>query len=548
MRRATAATLLSLLATLALPRAAFAQGEDAVPVRPGTLRVVLAPDWARWNRRFGAGTPGFTKDALEPLGVDFASESLGVDRLSLLLPVQSRIQALTGQSGFALNLGRARITLNANVRVVPLGFELGVTRRLSLSLFVPLVRSRVEAFLLGPVPDTGAAGAATRGNVGFNPAFLTPGALDAFREQVDAALIALQTQATSGPPALRGQAQATLSSVQPLLCGLYTLAGGSAGGSNSLCFAATPDAMSPVLPLAGTAAGDTLAAMLARDQASYETLRTLYAGAGVALPALNETFALPDSALDSLGLRRLFSDPAGPLAADSLTNVVRTRLGDVEVGATYQLADRRRFRSQLAVTVRLPTGTRDSENNLIDVGTGDRQLDVEVATRNDLIVASTFWVHAGARYGRQFADELMRRVTPANFPFAPFSSLALVRRDLGDYVAIDIVPNWRLDDAFSVGVGYHYFSQGATRFSYVDPLGETRIGLPATVLEQETAVRRMRMGAGITFSTLGRYAEHRASLPYTVTASYQNTFWGKGGAVPQASVFRLVIRGYVRVW
>ena len=44
MRRATAATLLSLLATLALPRAAFAQGEDAVPVRPGTLRVVLAPD------------------------------------------------------------------------------------------------------------------------------------------------------------------------------------------------------------------------------------------------------------------------------------------------------------------------------------------------------------------------------------------------------------------------------------------------------------------------------------------------------------------------
>ena len=61
-------------------------------------------------------------------------------------------------------------------------------------------------------------------------------------------------------------------------------------------------------------------------------------------------------------------------------------------------------------------------------------------------------------------------------------------------------------------------------------------------------MRRMRIGAGVTFSTLQRYAEHRASLPYTVTASYQNTFWGSGGAVPQASLFRLVIRGYLTLW
>ncbi|MDP3773408.1 MAG: hypothetical protein Q8Q85_04005, partial [Gemmatimonadales bacterium] len=313
-----------------------------MPVRPGTLRVVLAPDWARWNRRFGEGTPGFTKDALEPLGVDFPSESLGVDRLTFLAPVQSRIQALTGLSGFALNLGRARLTLNANVRVVPLAFELGVTRRLSLSLFVPLVRSRVEAFLQGP--DTSADSAATRGDVGFNPAFLTPGALDAFREQVDSALIALQTQATSGPVALRGQAQSTLNAIQPLLCGLYDLAGGSAGSAASLCFSATPTAMSPVLPWTGSEAGDSLATILTRDRASYEALRSQYAGLGIPLPALNATFDLPATQLDSLGLRRFFSDPAGPLAGDSLTNVLRTRLGDIEAGATYQLADRPRFR------------------------------------------------------------------------------------------------------------------------------------------------------------------------------------------------------------
>ena len=542
MRRATAALLFALFATLGLPRAAFPQGEDAVPVRPGTLRLVLAPDWAHWDHRFGEGTPGYPKGALEPLAVDFGSEALGVGRMPFLAAAQNRIRSLTGLPGFAVNLGRARLTLNANVRVMPLGFELGLTRRLSIAVSVPLVRSRVEAYLLGP--DTSAA---ARGNVGFNPAFLTPGALDAFRQQVDSALIALQTQAASGPPALRAQAQATLDAIGPHLCDLYALAGGSASSSASLCFATTPEAMSALLPVAGTPAGDSLATVLARDQASYESLRTLYA-AGV-LPALNATYLLPTTALDSLQLRRLFSDPGGPLAGDSLTSIVRTRLGDIEASATYQVAASHGYRAQVAVTVRLPTGSRDSENNFIDVGTGDHQLDIEVAARNDIILGSTFWIHAGVRYGRQFADQLMRRVTPANIPFAPASSLALVRRDLGDYVAIDLVPNWQLDDAFSLGLGYHYFAQGATTFDYVDPArDETRIGRPASVLGQETAVRRMRIGAGVTFSTLQRYANHRASLPYTVTASYQNTFWGAGGAVPQAGVFRLVIRGYVTLW
>lgn len=539
-----AALLLVVSASIASPSRVPAQGEDARPIRTGTLRVVLAPDWARANRRFGEGTPGFATGALEPLSVDYGAESLGTAQLTFLAPAEASVRGLTGLSSFALNVGRARLSLNSSVRVVPIGFELGITRRISLSVAVPLVRARMEAFMLGP--DTSAAGAATRGNVGFNPALLTAGAMDGFRSEAEAALRALVDAAANGPPALQAQAQATLDDIAPLVCGLYSLAGGGATDPTSPCFAPGA-AMSPFLPLEASEAGDSLTARLLREQQDYAAIRTSLAGQGFTIPAFSASFTLPDAPLDSLGMRRFFTDRNGPLAADSLTTVVRTRLGDVEAAASFQIADRPRFRSQAGILVRLPTGSVDSKDNLIDIGTGDHQLDIEFATRNDLVVNGRFWVHAGARFGIQLADELDRRVSPANLPWAPVSSTARVKRDLGDYVAIDVVPNWQLDDAFSVGIGWHWFRQGETVFEYADPADLSRIGLPASVLGQETRVNRTRIGAGVTFSTLSRYAVGRASLPYTVTASFQSTFRGDGGNVPQAGVFHLTIRGYIRL-
>jgi hypothetical protein len=544
MPRATAAVLL-VLATL--PRSVAAQGEDARPLRAGTLRISLAPDWSRWDHRFGEGTPGFADGALEPAGVDFSTDSLGTAQLPFLTSLETRIRNVTGLSAFRLNLGRARLTLNHSYRVVPLALELGLTRRLAIGVVVPIVRSRVEVFLLGP--DTAGGDAATRGNVGWNPAYLTAGSLDGFRLQVDSVLQALAFQATNGPPALQAQAQAMLDALGPPLCELWAVTGpASAADAAGPCAAFGTAEAAPFLPDTASEAGRAILAWLASAQTSYDQLSQQYAAQGITLPGFASGLMLPLVPLDSTDLRRFFFDRAGPVAADSLTSVLRTRLGDIEVGATFQLADRARLRSQLAVVVRLPTGYVDSKDNLVDVGTGDHQLDVEVGLRTDLVLGRALWVHAGGRFGRQFADQLERRVSPANLPFAPRASLALVRRDLGDYAALDLVPNWRLDDAFSLGVGWHWFRQGPSRHSYVTATDQTRIGWPASVLDQETAVSRMRVGAGLTFSTLSRYAAGRASLPYTVTASWQNTFWGEGGRVPAASVFNLTIRGYVRIW
>ena len=68
------------------------------------------------------------------------------------------------------------------------------------------------------------------------------------------------------------------------------------------------------------------------------------------------------------------------------------------------------------------------------------------------------------------------------------------------------------------------------------------------MLDEGTAARWMRIGAAVTFSTVERYAAKRASLPYSVAVGYANTMWGRGGRVPQTSVFSILIRGYVKIF
>lgn len=541
MRRARSAlTVLAL--SLALPSAARAQGDEAPPPARGVLRVLLPPVWGHWTQRFGSGTAGRATGALEPLGVDFLADSLGATQLPFLTPTQTALQSATGLSAYAVNLGTMDLQLSANVRSMPIGFAVGVTSRLSVSVLVPLVRSRVEAFFQR---DTTLA---ARGNVGWSPGVATPGSFDAFRLQVDTALLALRAQAASGPAALRAQAQAALAQLGPLLCNLFNLAGGSAITPTSACYAAVPVAAAPLLPVGTTAAGDSITTRLGRARTSYAQLAALYAGAGVALPALTAGFALPTTPLSRDDFQRFLMDSAAGASGDSLAMVLHTRLGDVQMAATYLLVERPTWRSLVTATVRLPTGMVDSDRDFIDVGTGDHTFGIELGTRNDVALGRSFRIVAGGRIGFHAGDQLYRRISPAQLPIAPFAQLAQVHRGLGSWLALDVAPTWLVDDAFSLGVRYAFFTQGPTHYSYVDGADSARVGLPASVLDAETAEHWMRAGAAITFSTLRRFAAGQASLPYTLTIGYQNTFWGRGGRTPQTSLTYLTLATYFRLW
>jgi hypothetical protein len=304
---------------------------------------------------------------------------------------------------------------------------------------------------------------------------------------------------------------------------------------------------SPFLPVAGSEPGDSITVRLTAAETVYGQLATQYAAAGVTLPAFDAAFALPATPLTREGFQRFLTDAAGGVDGDSLAMVLHTRLGDVQVGATYAFAERAGWRGLVSATVRLPTGTVDTDRNFIDVGTGQHQLGLELGTRNDIAIGTGFRLVAAARVGATRADELWRRVSPPWLPIAPLSSRALVRRATGAYAGVDLTPTWRVDDAFSLAVRYAFFNQAATHYTYADAADEARLGLPASALDQETAARWMRIGAAVTFSTLERFAAGRAGLPYSLTVGYQNTFWGRGGLTPQTSLVYLTLATYFRL-
>ena len=534
---------LPFLLGIAAPSIVFAQGEHALPMRAHTVRLTIDGEWSHASSRFGSPTPlnpNLAAGTPESLGVYFGGDSLGAREMPWLTPLQQQLQALTGIGSYAINLGQSKLTLETSIRRTPIRVDFAVSRRLVLGVAVPIVRSRSYAFLA--LPDSHVA---SQGNVGFNPNLVAPGAYAAFRTDVDSALLALQTQATSGPASLQAQAQALYNQLQPYLCGLYQLGAGNASSGASPCFAAAGAAASDFLPSAPSEAGDSLTTRLGRAQTQYESLRQQYAALGTTIPPFASAYALPATPLDSNDLRRYVSDPAFPIAAETLATIVRTGIGDIELGGWYQLAMGPKWRSQVGALYRLGTGTMDQANNLIDVGTGDGQADVELYTRNDIILSPQLWLHAGARGGVQFADELQRRVSPYYLPYAPASMTTDVRRKLGSYVALDLVPNWQLDESFGIGLGYHYFHQAATTFEYVNPADTLALLAPASVLGEGTAVTRMRVGAGVTFSTLNRYAAGRAKVPYRVTWSYQKTLYGRGGQVERSSVMHLGIEIYL---
>lgn len=543
MRRAATGLALCTAAGLLLPGAARAQGGDeAPPPGPGVLRVMVPPVWWRWDQRFGRGTAGRADGQLEPIGLDFVADSFGTSQLPFLGPAETALRSVTGLPSFTMDIGRTQLALNANVRTLPIALTLGVTRRLSVGVLVPLVRSRVEAFFR---LDTTAAGL---GNVGVNPGLSDPTAYAGFLRQVDTVLAALRAQAAGGPATLKAQAQATLDQYAGLLCGLYGVAAGAPAGGGSSCAGSTTATGSPFLPLAGSEPGDSIAARLSSAEIAYAQLATQYAAQGVTLPVFDAAFALPSAAVTRDGFERFLTDSVEGVDGDTIGQVLHTRLGDVQLGATYAFAERAGWRGLVNVTVRLPTGMIDSDRNFIDVGTGQHQLGVEVGTRNDFALGTGFRVVAAVRVGGTKADELWRRVSPPWLPIAPLSSRALVRRATGAYVGADLTPTWRVDDAFSIGVRYAFFDQAATHYTYVDPADSARVGLGAGVLDQETATRWMRIGAAVTFSTLERFAAGRASLPYSLTVGYQNTFWGRGGLTPQASLVYITLATYFRLF
>jgi len=309
-------------------------GDDALVLPQGILRLRTIGNWTWFNERYGIDTPGRPDGALEPLGLDFSLDTIGVKQFPNLAQLQTGLQQLTGNPTWFATLGNTVVNLRDRVNAFPLVLEAGISKRISIGIQVPYVTTQSSVDFR--------VNTANQGNLGFNPAFAFPSAgtqnttmytqfitAAASLEGSIAACNANPGASPSCPALLANQANA-----QSLIDNSRAFAGGAVGPIGGTF---NPKGgvyiTSPFVPIVGT---DAQLAIEARVQA-FKALYTSFLGAGNPITT-NGPFA-SQNRLTILDAQQILTDPAFGIAADPLASVGKSHLGDIDIGAKFSVFD-----------------------------------------------------------------------------------------------------------------------------------------------------------------------------------------------------------------
>ena len=490
-----------------------------ITVPKGLVRLEFGGRFDTWDKRFVDGTK-------EGAGGDFSRDPLGGAFLTTIANDQAELRRITGVQGITLSLGKSSSSILVNVGTGYIGASYGITSRLTLFGTVPYVRVRVQnTFAIDTTPA----------NAGFNPAhplIADPSGSGTalFLGQLDLALGTLEDNIAGGvydldPPAkaLAQQTLATGSTLRQDLEGLFLGA--------------------IFLPRAGTAGADALTDPIESLRA---TMTTLSIGGFTASPVF------PTSPVESAGFEDFATIEDGPIAGLPFTTPIMQYIGDIEVGAAYTLLDRPppsrgwAVRSTLVGTVRLRTARLDRPAHFFDLGTGDRQPDVQGDLITD-VMGRGFGARLSARYVLQLAGRVSRRVAPPDQPIAPAATLAVLNRDPGEIMEFGVEPYVRMARTLALGAGVHRWSKAADEYTYVvnqEPIE----GTTPEVLAIGSKENGTRINAFLSFAHDGRRKDGSVGLPMDASIRWEKVVGSSLGRVPAKNSVVAQLRLYGRIF
>lgn len=502
-------------------------GDNAVVLPRGVLRVSMGGELEMYDERYSNDANGAATGTVVPFRAELA-RPLDASGLGLVADLQERLRAATGATALTLSFGALQPRAEARRISVPVRLDLGLGSRLQLSVMVPYVQTRVVAY---PAVVGGA-------NLGLNPALGDTALAGRTTELVaqfgsasaalQAALAACATNPGASPACADPQgALATDAAAQAFASAIASIYVSEDGGG------------SPLVPVAGSDAAAAVAERIAAYRAAYAALG-IDAIAERAGPANAAPPTLPD-----------YDRVIGDFGYGALTSRSRYGIGDVEVGGRLLLLDgfgaprealtsagRVRMRATATALVRLGTGATDDPNDLLDIGIGDGQHDVELGLVSDVAVGRVF-VTVGARYGIQLAGDVEVRASASNDVLVPPEALITVSRDPGDYLELEVTPRYALGRHLSVGAQYHYRTKGADHY---DVPGDEAL---AAALERTTEAYEHRVGAGITLSTLADWARGRVGVPLEVSYLHSRVVSGGGMLTNRTGRDEVMVRLYL---
>ncbi len=504
-----------------------AQYPDTYVSPRGVLRISFEPWYMSYERMFD-------NNGLDiPLGTPLTKDSAGVNFFPTLLAPETAIQSIIGDSTYQINAGAFKSVQHADVRLFPFNFHFGLTERITLTASIPVVTTRMQVDFT--VDSTNSRmgwnqAAPTSGNAtGFANVVALLGELESSIAALESAIANNGYDCPSGPQC--DAARNLVTRATRLKLDLVALTGIMSDGTQS-------SELPPFNPLATSPEGEAILAAI--DAVSVELQSFGVAGLTTPLPLPEGKISAEDAntVLTTAG----FGYEAAPIEFVKLTQ----RLGDLELGMRWGLLQSPSMRTILTATVRLPTGTLDLPDNFVDLGTGDKQTDVQLGLDAAFEPGSVVSLAISGHYNFQFGDQLTRRPAPlADNPIAVVAARQTVSRKLGNEFRVAAFPAVRLAPGFTVFGSIDYFQKELDEFGSVGTPPEDPTLYPPEVLELNSSMKRLSAGGGIHYRSLGREG---LSLPIEAGFYYFASFKGSGGLTPATSGANFYLRLFWRLF
>ncbi len=501
---------LGVILALLAPSSAWAQLAP-VGVPAGAARLELDGAFEIWDHEFVEGEQ-------RPVGARFTTSALGSSLIPALSSTDVLIRSITGISAYSLSLGALTGDVSSDRGAAMFGAAIGITKWLTIFGRIPYVRSRVQ-MSLDFDSETGDAG-------------VTPDPLqqDGFFQEFDNAINTLSARISAGvydgDPSQRALADATLAS-------------GTALRDNLFLLLADPAAASPFVPVATSTAGGAITQQVTTLQG------TLSGSLGVA--GFSATPVLPTAIATTADVQAYLTSPGG--AGLRIGEALVAFRGDAEAGVGITLVDgwdrgtkRGGFRAAVEGLMRFPTGSPPRANQVLAIGSGDGQTDVEVRGTVD-VGTGAIGARLEAGYNRQLASDFVERVASPMQVFAGLDRLANVHRDPGDVTTLGIRPFVRLARTFAIIGQLELQSRTRDEVTYVSE-ADSIPGVDPNVLAEGTDGKATYAGIGITYSNPGAQYPGGKGLPVDAGWTYERVLSSSRGIVPDVHRVRARLRVY----
>jgi hypothetical protein len=518
----TAMILRLLPALLLLAPLATARAQLPLLTAPsGTLRIELGGGFFPTDRLRVDG-------ANMPLGSRLTGP-FDASATPLLGQVATDLAGVLGRPASSLSLGSLTAVAEQQRGVGTIGLGLGITRRLTLSVVVPIVSVRTQLQLR---PDVSGA------TVGLNPADLALGTAGgiaqttAFFTAFDGAITSLGGRIAEGDytdPAQLALAQETLGRATALRTNLYRLL-------------ADPVRSAAVLPTATSGDGAALLELIGTLDA------TLVGSLGS--DAIGTTPALPTTVLTTSDLDALLSAPSG-FGIESPEDIPPVGLGDVEVALTAEVlrrgtpGDAGWLAAWVRGGARLSTGRAPRPAYLLDQGSGDGQPDIELGGTIEA-GRRRIGVRADALFTMQLSGTVLDRPGGRDQLLRPARSESLFSRNPGDLLTVTVQPFFRVVPHLAITGLVQHQRRGTDGIAWADP-AQAIDGIDLGSLVVGSSANATRVGVGLSYVHDGMSREGILRMPVEAGFSIERTVGSSRGVVTAPLTTRLVFRVYKRV-